>query len=341
MLATFTTAAKEELLSSFVPWSADECICAFESQSKKVHQGVAPQNLALHQGIAWSNSTTALGLRGAQLETRVRSRCTGKERDTESGLDNFDFRYYSSSMGRFMRPDEPFGGWDQNDPQSFNLYSYVRNSPTVNVDPDGHDCVYFSGGGSPYVKTGDCFSDKDEGIYVNGSVDVNSFKYHDSPSSWSYSYTAYDTGSLGVGTIGNARLPGPENRPEMDNGAMTPGFLGPGDLILFGPGRGLFEGGLETETRTVIGKMADLQAEGAVRQGERALADDLADMGSPKANWAQNSGKLREVMSEGKPIRDLSAGKPGSNTGFLRAERNLLQNNGWALRGDTWYPPGT
>jgi hypothetical protein len=83
VLATFTTAAKEELLSSFVPWSADECICAFESQGKKVHQGVAPQNLALHQGIAWSNSTTALGLRGAQLETRVRSRCTGEERDYE------------------------------------------------------------------------------------------------------------------------------------------------------------------------------------------------------------------------------------------------------------------
>jgi RHS repeat-associated protein len=265
---------------------------------------------------------------------------TGKERDPESGLDNFDFRYYSSSMGRFMKPDEPFGGWEQNDPQSFNLYSYVRNSPTVNVDPDGHDCVYFSGGGSPYVKRNDCFSDEDEGIYVDGSVDVKSFKYHDSPSSWSYSYTAYETGNLGVGTIGNARLPGPENRTEMDNGAMTPGFLGPGDLILFGPGRGLFEGGLETETRTVIGKMADLQAEGAVRQGERALADDLADLGSPKANWAQNSGKLREVMSEGKPIRDVSAGKPGSNTGFLRAERNLLQNHGWALRGGTWYPPG-
>jgi hypothetical protein len=26
-----------------------------------------------------------------------------------------------------MRPDEPFAGWDQNDPQTFNLYSYVRN----------------------------------------------------------------------------------------------------------------------------------------------------------------------------------------------------------------------
>jgi RHS repeat-associated protein len=30
---------------------------------------------------------------------------TGKERDTESGLDNFGKRYDASSMGRFMTPD--------------------------------------------------------------------------------------------------------------------------------------------------------------------------------------------------------------------------------------------
>jgi len=29
---------------------------------------------------------------------------TGKERDSESGLDNFDARYSSSSTGRFCRP---------------------------------------------------------------------------------------------------------------------------------------------------------------------------------------------------------------------------------------------
>lgn len=33
------------------------------------------------------------------------SRYTGKERDAESGLDNFGARYYGSSMGRFMSPD--------------------------------------------------------------------------------------------------------------------------------------------------------------------------------------------------------------------------------------------
>jgi RHS repeat-associated protein len=30
---------------------------------------------------------------------------TGKERDAESGLDNFGARYYGSSVGRFMTPD--------------------------------------------------------------------------------------------------------------------------------------------------------------------------------------------------------------------------------------------
>ncbi|MHB8753517.1 MAG: RHS repeat-associated core domain-containing protein [Candidatus Acidiferrales bacterium] len=30
---------------------------------------------------------------------------TGKERDSESGLDNFGARYHSSQLGRFMSPD--------------------------------------------------------------------------------------------------------------------------------------------------------------------------------------------------------------------------------------------
>lgn len=30
---------------------------------------------------------------------------TGKERDSESGLDMFGARYYGSSLGRFMTPD--------------------------------------------------------------------------------------------------------------------------------------------------------------------------------------------------------------------------------------------
>ncbi len=44
---------------------------------------------------------------------------TGKERDSESGLDNFGARFNSSSLGRFMTPDpENSSGYDNpGDPQ--------------------------------------------------------------------------------------------------------------------------------------------------------------------------------------------------------------------------------
>ena len=105
---------------------------------------------------------------------------TGKERDYESGLDNFGARYLSSSMGRFMSPDD---GTDQDPagPQSWNLYSYVRNNPLNAVDPDGHDCVYLdnSGGTNPYGPGGasiDHNSNREEcdrsgGNWANGTVE--------------------------------------------------------------------------------------------------------------------------------------------------------------------------
>ena len=61
-------------------------------------------------------------------------RSTGKERDTESGLDYFGARYYGSNMGRWMSPDwsakaEPVPYAKLDDPQSLNLYQFVRNNP--------------------------------------------------------------------------------------------------------------------------------------------------------------------------------------------------------------------
>jgi RHS repeat-associated protein len=68
---------------------------------------------------------------------------TGKERDTESGLDNFGARYFTSQFGRFMTPDwsaspvlVPYA--DLGNPQTFNSYSYVANNPLNGVDPEGH-----------------------------------------------------------------------------------------------------------------------------------------------------------------------------------------------------------
>ncbi len=64
---------------------------------------------------------------------------TGKERDAESGLDNFGARYDSSSMGRFMSADPKHINAHLFDPQSFNRYLFTRDNPLSYVDPDGKD----------------------------------------------------------------------------------------------------------------------------------------------------------------------------------------------------------
>jgi len=66
------------------------------------------------------------------------SKFTGKQRDSESGLDYFNARYNSSVIGRFMTADPAGkGAVHMDDPQTWNMYAYVRNNPTSLTDPTG------------------------------------------------------------------------------------------------------------------------------------------------------------------------------------------------------------
>jgi RHS repeat-associated protein len=69
---------------------------------------------------------------------------TGKKRDVETGLDYFGARYYSNGLGRWISADwatkattVPYAEFA--DPQSLNLYNYVRSIPTSHLDIDGHE----------------------------------------------------------------------------------------------------------------------------------------------------------------------------------------------------------
>ena len=86
---------------------------------------------------------------------------TGKDRDSESNLDDFGARYYSSQIGRFMSVDPGNAGADPSLPQSWNMYTYALGNPLGIVDPDGMDpCVTAQGAASPAegseITAGDC-----------------------------------------------------------------------------------------------------------------------------------------------------------------------------------------
>jgi len=67
----------------------------------------------------------------------------GKERDTETGNDDFGARYYSNFFGRWLSADwssvpvaVPYA--NLTNPQTLNLYAMVSNDPETSADLDGH-----------------------------------------------------------------------------------------------------------------------------------------------------------------------------------------------------------
>ena len=133
----------------------DGLLAANALLSEKLHQGFAARKSTLHQGFRVSISSTPLGIIRPLYDEGTGSRYTGKERDTESGLDYFGARYYSSVIGRFSSPDwaakpEAVPYSSLGDPQSLNLYTYVGNNPLSKADADGHCwpfCLAPAGGG--------------------------------------------------------------------------------------------------------------------------------------------------------------------------------------------------
>jgi RHS repeat-associated protein len=105
---------------------------------------------------------------------------TGKERDSESGLDNFGARYDSSSMGRFMTPDPIFISPARlTDPQGLNLYAYVRNNPLSLTDPTGLDSYLSCTHTNDNASTCQQVDNGSEKIWVQGQTVDGKFQAYD------------------------------------------------------------------------------------------------------------------------------------------------------------------
>jgi RHS repeat-associated protein len=61
---------------------------------------------------------------------------TGQRANSYINLDDYKFRWLDPQLARFVSPDDIIP--DLTNPQTFNRYSYVGNSPIVRNDPSGH-----------------------------------------------------------------------------------------------------------------------------------------------------------------------------------------------------------
>ncbi len=139
------------------------------------HPGFEPLVTAQQPALPPGNQQNALGFPADVRQTRVRSRCTGQERDSETTLDNFLVRYYDPAQGRFQGPDPANAGADPSNPQSWNGFGYVGNNPMSFTDPSGESfwsvfAGIFSGLGT-FLATGDPLAGAEVGLGVDNTID--------------------------------------------------------------------------------------------------------------------------------------------------------------------------
>lgn len=247
---------------------------------------------------------------------------TGKERDSESGLDDFGARYFTSGTGRFISPN-PIGGRPAF-PQSWNGYSYVLNNPLNAIDPFGLDCVYLNnaGYGVEYIDQQSNATEcaQNGGAWANGLV--NSIQFD--PNSNNV-LLGYYTGTVdSSGNISSLQ----ENRV-----TVTPGQFGPGDQI-YSFAASLNQWNVMNNTLKLYGAGAVIGATGGTAcylycgyLGVGTITTLGATAGGTVGPIVSDS-RLQEVIDELYQVTDQI---PGGTAGAVRYELrtgNLLSASG-------------
>jgi RHS repeat-associated protein len=109
------------------------------------HLGSSRKLLASNAYPVWDGTYLPFGQEWNAKANTNHFKFTGKERDGESGMDYFGARYYGANIAKWMTPDwsaatAPVPYADLSDPQTLNLYGYIRNNPLSHADADGHCC---------------------------------------------------------------------------------------------------------------------------------------------------------------------------------------------------------
>ncbi len=139
----------------------------------------------LNSGVGPRNSSLKYSVNG---QDAVRKRFTGYEKDSETGLDFAEARYYKNNHGRFTAVDPLLASGKSANPQTFNRYTYVLNGPLQFTDPSGMQVNVENKQINTYTEAGTIHytSDTTKGVPFNGTVEVDGtdhYRYKVTPSS--------------------------------------------------------------------------------------------------------------------------------------------------------------
>lgn len=154
--------------------------------SLRVATNAAGQIIARHDYLPFGDEIIGLGGRtsaqGFGMPDTTRQRFTGYEKDTESGLDFAQARYYGNGLGRFTGVDPSLESINATEPQSWNRYIYCYNNPLNVTDPTGLTGIW------GYVQQGDIrrFEYFPDGVLKTGFTQYFgfTFKFSDGSIAW-------------------------------------------------------------------------------------------------------------------------------------------------------------
>jgi RHS repeat-associated protein len=187
LVAEYSTQQSQNPTTSYVATDTLQSVRAITNQNGEVISRRDFMSFGEELFAGTPNRTEAL--KYSLAGDGIRKKFTGYERDNETQLDFAEARYYNNQHGRFTAIDPLLASGKSANPQTFNRYVYVMNSPLRFTDPTGMQAgnytgtVYYNKDTDEYSRTGgNGFVEYTGSVFTSDRSD--GYRYRIGPNGW-------------------------------------------------------------------------------------------------------------------------------------------------------------